>query len=151
MPPLRLAHTLKGAAANIGARDLQNSAQVLETACKNKASEEEIAVLLESVENQLAPVLEGLAVLDPPSDQVPSESGSGTAASSVSETQLEQLRGLLEDYDSQAVDLVEELLNKQLSERSRQLLTRILARISHRDPKFWGKLAKQVGRSTAES
>jgi hypothetical protein len=25
-----------------------------------------------------------------------------------------------------------------------------LARISHRDPEFWGKLAKQVGRSPAE-
>ena len=26
-----------------------------------------------------------------------------------------------------------------------------LARISHQDPEFWGNLAKQIGRSTAES
>ena len=59
---LRLAHSLKGSAANIGARDLQQAAGALERACNDHASGEDIADLIQGLEQEL---VRTLGVLEP--------------------------------------------------------------------------------------
>jgi PAS domain S-box-containing protein len=106
--PARAAHTLKGTAGNIGARGVQAAAAALELACKEGAPAESIAPLLAKTLAELAIVLPGL-------QQV----GGGEAAVSPSvpavpaaelKAQLDKLKALLEDSDTEAGDAVEELV-----------------------------------------
>eukprot|EP01032_Pedospumella_encystans_P031370 gene31369-35412_t len=62
--PCRVAHTLRGTAGNIGAMALAAAATELELACKGDTGEDDIARLLAAVDNELRPVLAGLAALD---------------------------------------------------------------------------------------
>ena len=64
--PTRAAHTLKGVAANIGARPVQEAARTLELACK--AGEDREAPLA-GVTAALGPVIAGLGALSPPDQQ----------------------------------------------------------------------------------
>jgi CheY-like chemotaxis protein len=57
---VRLAHTLRGTAGNIGAIELNRAAEQLETACKNESVESKIATLLAVVQTNLDHVLGGL-------------------------------------------------------------------------------------------
>jgi CheY-like chemotaxis protein len=57
---VRLAHTLRGTAGNIGAIELNRAAEQLETACKNESVESKIATLLAVVQTNLVHVLGGL-------------------------------------------------------------------------------------------
>ncbi len=64
----RLAHTVKGVAGNIGAKDLQLSAQALEKALRNE-NEFDIPQLIEGFENSLGVVLTGLrTIVEKPDD-----------------------------------------------------------------------------------
>ncbi len=54
---LHLAHSLKGSAANIGARDLQQAAAALERACSDNQSVESIADLIQGLQQELARIL----------------------------------------------------------------------------------------------
>jgi len=103
--PERMAHTLKGLAGNIGAIDIRNSVIALEKACQNK--DNSIEKLLEKLLVQLKPVIAGL-------DEF---------ASSITEVQssvdidivrmknlLSQLKELLEEDDTEATDVLDELL-----------------------------------------
>jgi two-component system, sensor histidine kinase and response regulator len=56
----RLAHTLKGVAANIGAEEVRQRALELESCCRRQAPVTEIGARLEQAEAALAPVLQGL-------------------------------------------------------------------------------------------
>ena len=59
----RCAHTLKGAAGNIGAHGVQQAAAALEQACKAQANDTTLDALLHQVLEQLLPVLTGLQAL----------------------------------------------------------------------------------------
>ena len=59
-----LAHTLKGVAANLGARSVQKTAGLLEISCARQADMEEIVGLFANVIEELQPVLAGLAFLE---------------------------------------------------------------------------------------
>ena len=63
--PGRVAHTLKGAAASIGAESLRQAALVLEQAAKQGQPAAEVATALVAVEACLAPVLAGIAAALP--------------------------------------------------------------------------------------
>ena len=56
----RHAHTLKGVAANLGAKSISKAAGVLELACKNNTSQQDIADQLTKMEALIPPVLQGL-------------------------------------------------------------------------------------------
>jgi len=56
----RHAHTLKGVAANLGAKSISEAAGVLELACKNNTSQKDIADQLTKMEALIPPVLQGL-------------------------------------------------------------------------------------------
>lgn len=56
----RLAHTLKGAAASMGAQALREAAQALEQACKQNAAADRIEAAFKAVTGELSPVLVGI-------------------------------------------------------------------------------------------
>ena len=56
----RCAHTLNGAAANVGAQRVREAAQRLEQGCKQQLADTQIDDLLEQVMEELLPVLAGL-------------------------------------------------------------------------------------------
>jgi HPt (histidine-containing phosphotransfer) domain-containing protein len=61
----RCAHTLRGTAGNIGARRVQEAVQLLEQACKARASEVEVGSLLQATLSELQLVLIALQSLEP--------------------------------------------------------------------------------------
>jgi PAS domain S-box-containing protein len=114
--PARVAHTLRGTAGNIGAKQAAAAAAALETACQAGASAHEIAQRLAEVEQALAPVLAGLAALAPAADAAPGpglpSAAAAPAAAPLSPraaAMLSQLRTLLADSDTAALDVLGEL------------------------------------------
>jgi HPt (histidine-containing phosphotransfer) domain-containing protein len=105
---LRNAHTLKGVAGNIGATGVQSAAWALESACQEAAPAARIDALLETVDVTLGLVLEGLQVLQHNENQA----DSATAATLDLEKfklLLDELQVLLEDDDTGATEVIEEL------------------------------------------
>jgi CheY-like chemotaxis protein len=111
--PARVAHTLRGTAGNIGAKQVAAAAAALELACKAGADDDDIGHLLDEVEQQLAPVLAGLAALA-------GGSGAGSAAAAAqapasaplppqAPALLQRLRALLGDSDTAALEVLGEL------------------------------------------
>ncbi len=107
----RIAHTIKGVAGNIGATQLQAAAKDLESGIQEKGMEV-AAILIESTETQLEQVVRSIQVL---------ETGMGTSSNSTEPTAdvaeikrlTSQLKRLLEDDDTEAAEVIEEL-KKQL-------------------------------------
>jgi len=103
----RCVHSLKGVAGNIGASEVQNSAQALELACQNNRPEEQIIHLLEEVLSSLSIVLTSLEVLEQKDNQ---ELAQDIPLDKVKlKSLLSQLRELLEEDDADAADIVEEI------------------------------------------
>ena len=108
----RAAHTLKGTAGNIGAKTLQAAAGELEHACKAKAPAEQIESLLQTALAELATIMPGLekvgagGTAPAPSPSVPTIPEAELSAA------LAKLKHLLEDSDSEAGDLLSDLLEK---------------------------------------
>ena len=103
----RTAHTLKGVAGNIGAKGVQQAAQALELACKEHVAAEEIEVLLVDTVSVLQPVLTALEVLD--QAQVEASSEAGTLDMEQFAGLVDKLRTLLEDDDTDAAEVIDEL------------------------------------------
>ncbi|MCX5877211.1 MAG: PAS domain S-box protein [Deltaproteobacteria bacterium] len=102
----RAAHTLKGTAGNIGAKEVQRAAGQLEYACRDMALQDEIDRLLAVTLDALQPVIAGLAILD-------AEMAVAEAAQfDTRELQplIEKLLALLENDDLAAGDAAEELV-----------------------------------------
>jgi len=59
---IRLAHTLKGTAATIGANDISRAAKALEIACKEAHTPESMEILLSNIENAIKEVTQGLDI-----------------------------------------------------------------------------------------
>jgi PAS domain S-box-containing protein len=105
----RAAHTLKGTAGNIGAKAIQAAAAALEHACKENQSPEAIDDLLAKTLVELAPVIEGLKKVGGGGTAAEAESTADADPAKVTEL-LGKLKSLLEDSDSEAADVLEELL-----------------------------------------
>ncbi len=97
-----MAHTLKGVAGNIGAATLQQAAEAVETAIKQQA---ETDAPLSTLERVLSEVLSGLEVLKETKDA----SDRAPVNSEALQPLLEKLRGMLETYDAEAVDVLDEI------------------------------------------
>ena len=108
----RLAHTLKGTAGNIGARDLQAAAGELEKACAEAASPGEIDAVCNKVLSELAVIMPGIDRLD--MAQPPAADPGAAASSLLSQEQVGQGLGrlcvLLEQGDSEAGEVLAGLM-----------------------------------------
>lgn len=117
---LRIVHTLKGSAGNIGAKSLHRAAGCLEVAYSEKAESERIDQLAQLVSNELKLVLSGIASLSPINDfhqPLPNDSDD-------LDSKLKELRGLLLESDARAEDFLGELLvHKQGSNMFLELKT----------------------------
>jgi PAS domain S-box-containing protein len=107
----RVAHTLRGTAGNIGAKNTAAAATALELACKANADDAEIARLLAAAEQELAAVLAGLAVLDgaPPAPAREATAPASAPLPPQAAAMMMQLRTLLADSDTAALEVLGEL------------------------------------------
>ncbi|MEG3639601.1 response regulator [Magnetococcus sp. PR-3] len=103
---IRLAHTLKGVAGNIAAQMLYQVAEKLETSLK-EGDDIQAGLDLTEVSDQLSVVLTAIASLD--AEQATDHVGTSTVDEQVIQSELQRLRDLLEDDDSEATDAVEHL------------------------------------------
>jgi CheY-like chemotaxis protein len=76
----RAAHTLKGAAASIGAQALREAALVLEQACKRAAPEVEVQTALDAVMKEMLPVVGGVEAALGSAENSAEKVGSGGTA-----------------------------------------------------------------------
>ncbi len=104
----RAAHTLKGNAGNIGAKQVYAAAEALEHACRSDCDPAEVASRLEAAWRELAVVLRGLSKLDEPNTEPQTAQVSEMSLDGVREA-IAQLRRALEESDGQAVTLAEAL------------------------------------------
>ena len=112
----RAAHTLKGTAGNIGAKEVQAAAGALEHACNAGVDGASIEAALARTLALLAPVIEGLQAVGSAPAVAEPVSGDGAAAAqgaqpdaARTEAALARLIRLLRDSDSEASDALEEL------------------------------------------
>lgn len=113
----RTAHTLKGTAGNIGARQVQAAAGSLEQACLEGQDAVALAPLLHAAEQALAGVLAGLVAVGDAVEAARPETTDRTDQTDPTDrtlapelaTRLRQLRALLEADDGSAADLAEPL------------------------------------------
>jgi CheY-like chemotaxis protein len=104
--PERVAHTLKGTAGNIGARGVYDAADLLEAACRNGRPADELQAALDRVLAELAPVIQGLDTIEAPAEAPQNDTPLPSVLSAMG-----HLRALLEACDTDASDLVDELLH----------------------------------------
>jgi len=102
----RSAHTLKGVAGNIGAKQVQAKAAALEKACKEKQEKLALEPLLTELVLEVELVLKGLAGLG--NAKQPVVSTNEFDSKKLADLLL-QLRELLEDDDTAAKDLVDDI------------------------------------------
>jgi polar amino acid transport system substrate-binding protein len=111
----RFAHTLKGNAGNIGAKKLQDIAGKLEHACAqmgdDKLSEESISDLFAEVNNALSLVLNELKIyfLQNESNKK-NDSQVAFIFNAEIKAQLSHLLELVEDFETDAVDLADDIM-----------------------------------------
>jgi two-component system sensor histidine kinase/response regulator len=101
----RLAHTLKGVAANIGAKAVQACAGDLEKLIRARANPPEIEASTQELSRALPPVIAGIRKIDSPS-AVPEEALRSVAPEESAKAE-ETLLKLLSDFDPAAAEFVE--------------------------------------------
>jgi CheY-like chemotaxis protein len=123
----RIAHTIKGVAGSIGAGDLQCDAESLETAFK-EAQQNLYPELLSRLEDALAPVMQGLAVLAAHGEtEEPGKEDGGPVDVEAIMPSLDELQTLLEEMDPEAEDKVTDL-KAQLGGGAHQKLMNTLSK-----------------------
>ncbi|WP_135075124.1 PAS domain S-box protein [Terasakiella sp. SH-1] len=114
---VREAHSLKGVASSIGAQEISTSAAKLEQAVKKKQERHEIDPLLQELESLFKVVLGGISqALSQVTGTVQGQvKGGDVVALSEMKVQLSVLFGLLEGFDTDAVNLLEELMAQNMA------------------------------------
>jgi PAS domain S-box-containing protein len=103
----RLAHTLKGLAASMGAGAVAEAAAALESACRENAAPDDVALAVGRLLQALAPVLTAIAEADHPGD----EAGAAPVVNAGHIRQeIGRLRELLESADTRAAEVAERLI-----------------------------------------
>jgi PAS domain S-box-containing protein len=108
----RAAHTLKGTAGNIGAKGVQAAAGELERACKDGQPEQEIDALLQNALDALAVIMPGLERVGAGSTAAVAPTKAPAIPDAELKAALEKLKGLLEESDSEAGDVLGDLLER---------------------------------------
>ena len=127
---IRLAHTLKAVAGNIGAMDLMESTKQLEASCIENINSDAIIVLLNKVVPQIAQVIENLNTII----ELSATNSDSTSHSNVDVGELlRKLKILLEDYDTEASELIFELESLPEMDTHKQLIKALSKAISGYD------------------
>jgi PAS domain S-box-containing protein len=127
---IRLAHTLKAVAGNIGARDLMESTKQLEATCIENINSDAVTVLLNKVVPQIAQVIESLNTII----ELSATNSDSTSHSNVDVGELlRKLKVLLEDYDTEASELIFELESLPEMDTHKQLIKALSKAISGYD------------------
>jgi len=129
--PMRLAHTIKGTAGNIGARGVMKAAGELEMACNNNESGMVIDSLLISMLDQLNPVIETLQQVQ--ADEVPGNTSQTTTDPTQVRQLIDAIKIQLDNFDSAAVDLVGELATMIKDTSMLPIMDKITAAIADYD------------------
>jgi len=134
--PLRLAHTLKGVAASIGANQVANAAQILEADCREGAATGIIAEHLKQLVAAMAPVLRSIeahrAALS--ADTAPAHQHDQATGKA-----LQELRQALQNFDTQAGSIAKGLQQAAAGTALADPMARLLEHIDNFD--FDGALA----------
>ncbi len=120
----RLAHTLKGVAANIGALDVHGASQKLESAIKRQAPDTN--ELLVALENNLRVVTESTRALG--SQKKEHHTAMGSVDLEGLRPLLATLRGMLEADDAEAIDVLDKIM-EQVQDREHVLLLQKLSEL----------------------
>lgn len=104
---LRSAHSLSGSAGNIRATEVQHAAGLLTAACREGKGVEEIELLLDRTIDALSPVLEGLTDIEH-EREVDAFHAERELPSTINEL-VKRLRTALQEYDTEAVEILQEL------------------------------------------
>lgn len=107
---LRLAHTLKGLAGNIGALALQHASAGLETACQPGAEATLEAALAQTL-SALSAVRNDIHALVQPAPQADTADATPLIRDPVIQGQWLKLAQLIDDNDAQAQDLIQDLVD----------------------------------------
>ncbi|ESP92668.1 two-component regulator propeller domain-containing protein [Pseudoalteromonas luteoviolacea] len=141
--PMRCAHTLKGTAGNIGATQVQSVAGELERICADQKAH---TVALNQVHEKLEPLIfaiqQVLNSMDKEEQSVPINSVQLTEQQIAQK--LSQLTALLEDYDTDAIDLVSELLPMYQGTRFFDVFTQLVTLIDDYDFDAASELLSQI-------
>ena len=146
----RCAHTLKGMAGSLGAKGVQAAAQELEVACRRRQPAPLIGDLLGRTLAELDPVIEDLFKLGPkvspgnvpPENSLPKIDSPDSDLPGIDLTGIDQpridalltrLRSLLEDSDSVAADVLDELLERVQGTPLQAALVRVEAAVGDFD------------------
>ena len=126
----RLAHTLCGVASTIGANEIAKVSKQLELATKHNRKNPAIVQILENLENKLQPVISGLQVL---TTNVQNLGLSEDGIASLSKEQQLHLQALLEEYDSAAVEYIDNLFSNKLKSSLFTKLTSVQSAVHEYD------------------
>jgi len=134
----RAAHTLKGAAGNIGAVKVESAAAALESVCRSKGDADTIDAALAQVLGELTPVIAGLEKLAEAKgrEKASTPAGEATRVSSGGHelTQgLGKLSRLLAQGDAEAVDLADELARLAAGAAQADVLRRVSEALTEYD------------------
>ncbi|GAA5315857.1 MAG: virulence factors two-component system sensor histidine kinase BvgS [Candidatus Pelagadaptatus aseana] len=135
----RMAHTLKGVAANIGAESLSRASAELESVCRNHGSDAEMGHCLESVGERLNTLCTGLQILSAGAEPVPSGFDPSRAQALATE-----LAVLLADNDAAAEHKVAELQGLLAGSDQADLMAEVAAAISLFDFEAAQELLKHI-------
>ncbi len=109
----RFAHTLKGSAGNIGASTLQGYADLLEQVCVNETKSNAFDSLLNQVSEELSLVLNELTEYLAKENNVESTMPTNDFIfTDEVKVQLAQLLELIEDFETESIELAEDILNQ---------------------------------------
>lgn len=126
----RFAHTLKGSAGNIGATALQGYADQLELVCANDANTDELVNLLDQVTEELTLVLNELTGYLAKENSVESTAPiNNFTFTEEFKVQLAQLLELVENFETESIELAEDILNQLKGTKQEAVFTKIYQQI----------------------
>ena len=145
---MRMAHTLRGTAGNIGAKVVAQAAAQLEQACQADEPSSVVQFKLGEVQQRLMPVLGALSRLGEAS--LPSVEQAPQPGAKLSE-RLARLRQLLAESDTAAFEALDEVRRLSLDDALAQLLGRVAHQLERFDfDRALALLQGEVQRSTRD-
>ena len=125
----RLAHTIKGIAATIGASELNIKAKDLESAI-NQGQLDNVTELVEQLSLTMSPVLEGLSALAPTTEKAVSVEKVELLSPQEINQILDELTKMLEEMDPDSEEKVTEMITQFGNQVDMQLMKRLARHVS---------------------